>query len=91
MARTKRSASLVTRGELAHAGAAVALKQRHEDELAVLVAQRHEQVAARVKLARELAHGAGDELLVHTAPNGSQGQTDVVRDYPREAPPRNRR
>ena len=91
MARTKRSASLVTRGELAHAGAAVALKQRHEDELAVLVAQRHEQVAARVKLARELAHGAGDELLVHTAPNGSQGQTDVVRDYPLGAPPRNRR
>lgn len=69
----------------------MALEQLHEDELAVLVAQRHEHVAARVELARKLAHGAGDEFLVHAAPNGSQGRTDVVRDYPRRRAARNHR
>ncbi len=44
-------------GKIAYAHAAGVLEQRHENELAVFVAERYKHVPASAELARELLHG----------------------------------
>lgn len=44
-------------GKIAYAHAAGVLEQRHENELAILVAERYKHVPASAELARELLHG----------------------------------